>query len=75
MKPSKAFGVALVVVGIGLLGYWFDRTLWHPTAEDRRFRAEQAEYGSISALSPDPKKIFFFAGVAAIVWGGSLLKK
>ena len=75
MKPSKAFGVALVVVGIGLLGYWVDRSFWHPTAEDRRIVAEQADHGGISALSPDSKKIFLLAGVAALASGGFLFKK
>jgi hypothetical protein len=75
MKTSKAFGVALIVVGIGLLGYWVNRSFWNPTAEDLRIVAEQADHGGISALSPDSKKIFLLAGVAALAGGSFLLKK
>lgn len=58
MKSSKILGAALILVGIGLLGYWIDCSFWHPTAEDLRIRAAQEEYG-VLALHNDPKKILF----------------
>jgi hypothetical protein len=75
MKSSKLLGAVLIVVGIGLLGYWVDCNFWHPTREVLQRRANQADYGGVAALSPDPTKIFLLGGVVAFAAGSYYLKQ
>lgn len=75
MKSSKIAGAALILVGIGLLGYWADRNWWHPTREVLQMRANQADYGGIDALTPNPTKIYLLGAVAALGAGSYCLKQ
>jgi hypothetical protein len=75
MKFSKFLGAALIVVGIGLIGYWADCNFWHQTHEVRQRLANQADYGGAAALSPDSTKIFLLGGIAAFAAGGYYLKQ
>lgn len=75
MKASKITGAALILVGIGLFVYWVDMNWWHPTHDVLQMRANQADYGGIDALTPNPTKIYLLGAFVACSIGGYCLKQ
>ncbi len=65
-------GVALLIVGLAIGGYWFDRSFYHPTHEDRE-RIHRIADGDL--LVADNRKIYFVAAVALCVIGGGMISK
>lgn len=74
MNSSKLAGVALILVGICLLGYWADCNWWRPTREVLQMRANMADYGGIDALTQNPTKIYLLGAIGAFCAGSYCLK-
>ena len=67
---KRIIGCALIVVGLGLVGYY----ILGPA--DKRILANQADYGGITATSPSAKnKLYLFGGLACFLVVGVLVKK
>lgn len=69
---KKILGCFLIVCGIGSLGYWVDRSFFHPTHADRQRMATVADTGSDPG---DNRKLFLVAGVALVATGSYLATK
>ncbi|MFO0916506.1 MAG: hypothetical protein U0795_26350 [Pirellulales bacterium] len=68
-------GVVLLLAGLAVAWYWFDRSFHHPTAEDRQRLALIAD-GLPEPLAPaDGRKIYLYAAVALIATGTGMLEK
>jgi hypothetical protein len=73
MPIKRIIGGALIVIGLGLFGYFFFAPL---SAGDRKILNDRADYGGNSATSPGlPKNMYLYGGLACCLIGGALLKK
>ncbi len=68
---KKPLGCVFVLASLLCLGNFFFGPASHGEKESL---ARQADYGGVSALSPRPRSIFLYAGVALGALGGALLK-
>ncbi|MBX9656677.1 hypothetical protein K2Y11_23920 [bacterium] len=76
MSFKRAIGAAVVVVGIGCLGHWVDRSFFHPTSADRAFFYRIAdEGGPIATQGRGPASIFLLLAIGAIGYGQKLINE
>ena len=69
MSFNKILGVALMVLGLGLIVWPY----FFPVLGTKKHLAEIADYGSSS--TGNPNAIYVAGGVAALVAGGAVLKR
>jgi hypothetical protein len=68
---KKLLGYVFVLGSLLCLGNFFFGTA---SRQDKEILARQSDYGGVSALTPNPRSIFLYAGVALGAIGGALLK-
>lgn len=68
---KKLSGVILILAAMICFGVFF---FTPHTREESEILARQADYGGVAALSPKPRTIFLYAGIALGAIGGALLK-
>ncbi len=69
---KKPLGFVLLIGAVLCWGYFFFAPL---SGEEREILARQADYGGVSALTPKPRSIFLYSGVALAALGSTLIKR